>query len=96
VARPHVGMGVTKAAEDAMALADCIAQHGATAQALQAFEQLRLAPARAVVERARALGACMRVPDKAGVRRAVRTMMLETAIDLSATPLEKIADFAQV
>jgi 2-polyprenyl-6-methoxyphenol hydroxylase-like FAD-dependent oxidoreductase len=96
VARPHVGMGVTKAAEDAMALADCIAQHGATAQALQAFEQRRLAPARAVVERARALGACMRVPDKAGVRRAVRTMMLETAIDLSATPLEKIADFAQV
>jgi len=25
-----------------------------------------------------------------------RTMMLETAIDLSATPLEKITDFAQV
>lgn len=96
VARPHVGMGVTKAAEDAMALTDCIAQHGATPQALQAFEALRLAPAQAVVERARALGDCMRAQDKAGVRTAVRTMLLETAIDLSATPLEKITEFAQV
>jgi 2-polyprenyl-6-methoxyphenol hydroxylase-like FAD-dependent oxidoreductase len=59
VARPHVGMGVTKAAEDAMALADCIQAHGATPQALQAYETTRLAPSQAVVQRARALGAYM-------------------------------------
>lgn len=95
VARPHVGMGVTKAAEDAMALTDLIALHGATPQALQAFEQQRLRPAQAVVQRARALGAYMRDHGKAGTGNMARTMMLETAIDLSATPLEKITEFEQ-
>ena len=57
VARPHVGMGVTKAAEDAMALTDCITQYGANAQGLLAYEQMRLGPGQRVVERARVLGA---------------------------------------
>lgn len=93
VARPHVGMGVTKAAEDAMALTDLIALHGATPQALLAFEQQRLAPAQAVVQRARALGAYMKAQSKDGASSVARTMMLETAIDLSATPLEKLTEF---
>jgi 2-polyprenyl-6-methoxyphenol hydroxylase-like FAD-dependent oxidoreductase len=93
VARPHVGMGVTKAAEDAMALTDLIALHGATPQALQAFEQQRLAPAQAVVRRARALGDYMQVQTKGGASNVARTMMLETAIDLSATPLANIMQF---
>ena len=59
VARPHVGMGVTKAAEDASALTDCILAHGATAQALQAYQQLRVPASAAVVARARQLGAYM-------------------------------------
>lgn len=42
VARPHVGMGVTKAAQDAMALTDCIATHGATADGLMAYAQLQI------------------------------------------------------
>lgn len=57
VARPHVGMGVTKAAEDAMAVADCIRAHGATAAALQSYEALRLGPGQAVTRYARTLGA---------------------------------------
>jgi 2-polyprenyl-6-methoxyphenol hydroxylase-like FAD-dependent oxidoreductase len=57
VARPHVGMGVTKAAEDAMAVADCIRAHGATAAALQSYEALRLGPGQAVTRHARTLGA---------------------------------------
>jgi 2-polyprenyl-6-methoxyphenol hydroxylase-like FAD-dependent oxidoreductase len=93
VARPHVGMGVTKAAEDAMALTDLIALHGATPQALQAFERQRLAPARAVVQRARALGDYMRAQSKELASQRARTMMLETAIDLSGTPLDKLLEF---
>jgi 2-polyprenyl-6-methoxyphenol hydroxylase-like FAD-dependent oxidoreductase len=96
VARPHVGMGVTKAAEDAMALTDLIALHGATPKALLAFEQQRLPPAQAVVQRARVLGYYMRDHGKAGTGNMTRTMMLDTAIDLSATPLEKITEFEQV
>lgn len=96
VARPHVGMGVTKAAEDAMALTDLIARHGATPEALLAFERQRLAPAQAVVQRARALGAYMKAQSKDGASHVARTMMRETAIDLSAKPLEKIIQFEQV
>ena len=89
VARPHVGMGVTKAAEDASALTDCIGAYGATPQALQAFEQMRLAPCAAVVERARVLGAYMQAQGKTMptnstyLERDARSVMLQTAIDLS-------------
>jgi 2-polyprenyl-6-methoxyphenol hydroxylase-like FAD-dependent oxidoreductase len=91
VARPHVGMGVTKAAEDAMALADCIAAHGATSQALQAYEAQRSEPCLAVVQRGRMLGAYMQAlgqTSNAGgaqiAQRDARSVMLETAVDLSA------------
>ena len=59
VARPHVGMGVTKAAQDAVALSDSIRVHGASAAALQAYEAQRLPAGQAVVQRARELGAYM-------------------------------------
>jgi len=78
VARPHVGMGVTKAAEDADALTDAIALHGATPQALSAYEALRQPAGQAIIERARALGAHMQSPT-----RSRRGVMLETAIDLA-------------
>ncbi len=78
VARPHVGMGVTKAAQDADALTDAIAQHGATPAALSAYEGLRQPAGLAVIERARALGAHMQSPT-----RSRRGVMLETAIDLA-------------
>lgn len=93
VARPHVGMGVTKAAEDAMALTRCIDALGATPQALQAFEAARLAPCLAVVQRARALGAYMEAQTQQADRaihalaRDVREVMLKTAIDLSGSPV---------
>lgn len=100
VARPHVGMGVTKAAEDAMALTDCIAAHGATPEALQAFEQYRLASCTAVVERARALGAYLQA-QSAGrhsggptPQRDARSVMLETAIDLSDATRAQATEFA--
>ena len=100
VARPHVGMGVTKAAEDAMAVTDCIATHGATPAALQAFEQIRLAPCSAVVKRARELGAYMQVQGKTtqapeqGLERDARTVMLQTAIDLSVDHSAEATEFS--
>ena len=100
VARPHVGMGVTKAAEDAMALTDCIATHGATPAALQAFEQVRLAPCTAVVKRARVLGAYMQAQGKTtqapgqGLERDARSVMLQTAIDLSVDHTTQATEFS--
>ncbi len=99
VARPHVGMGVTKAAQDAMVLTDCIAEHGACPQALTAFEALRLAPGLAVVQRARALGAYMQAQTDTPTlsptfARDARSVMLETAIDLSHQPISAETQFS--
>lgn len=82
VARPHVGMGVTKAGEDALALADALARCGATPRAWQDYESQRLAPGRAVVERGRRLGAYLQA--RAHGRAAQRDpsdVLNETAID---------------
>ena len=94
VARPHVGMGVTKAADDALALRDAIGRHGATPLALQHYEHQRLAAGRAVVERARRLGAYLqaaahgdgaRRPQQAAPERDAQRVLEETAIDLALT-----------
>lgn len=89
VARPHVGMGVTKAMDDACALADAIQAHGATRQALQAYEAARLGPARAAVDRARWLGSYMQASASgraADVERTALSVLQETAIDLDLYP----------
>ncbi len=58
VARPHVGMGVTKAMEDAAALADALDAHpGDGEAALAAFDRTRHAAGAAIVARGRDLGA---------------------------------------
>ena len=90
VARPHVGMGVTKAGDDALALARAMASHGATPAALQAYEVERLAPGRSVVERARRLGAYLEAHARPALSAAARTpprdalrVLQQTAIDLA-------------
>ena len=57
VARPHVGMGTTKAAGDARALADHLARHDDIDAALAAYGAERLAYGQRVVRRGRHLGA---------------------------------------
>jgi 2-polyprenyl-6-methoxyphenol hydroxylase-like FAD-dependent oxidoreductase len=57
VARPHVGAGVSKAADDAAALTAALKQHDDVAAALRAFEAARLPENRLIIERARHLGA---------------------------------------
>jgi len=58
VARPHVGMGVTKGAGDALALADCLrSAKGNIAAGLKLYESRRLRFNAGVVARGRELGA---------------------------------------
>jgi 2-polyprenyl-6-methoxyphenol hydroxylase-like FAD-dependent oxidoreductase len=86
VARPHIGMGVTKAAQDAVALADAIGVHGATPQALLAYQKNRLPEGQTAVARARWLGAYMQAQTHAlsaqQAGRSAHDVMTETAIDL--------------
>ena len=56
LARPHVAAGVTKAAEDAMALVTALQAHGDVASALAAFERERMAVNRRIMARGRELG----------------------------------------
>jgi 2-polyprenyl-6-methoxyphenol hydroxylase-like FAD-dependent oxidoreductase len=95
VARPHVGMGVTKAAEDAVALAECIARHGANPAAADAYQELRLAVGQAVVRRGRDLGAYMqsqgmKTAAAPEVRRDAETVLRQTAVDLALAGVEEM------
>ena len=90
VGRPHVGMGVTKAGDEAMAIAKHIANLGATPEALQAYGGERLRLGQQVVARAQYLGRYMQAQGSKGARdddklkRNASTVMAETAIDISA------------
>ena len=78
-----------------MALTDCIAQHGANAHALLAYELMRLTPGQAVVDRARVLGAYMQANAQMALPGAVAAplvrnaydVMMQTAVDLSTTQI---------
>lgn len=83
VARPHVGMGVTKAADDARAISDALRAHGATPQAWLAYQSQRLHAGQLAVDRARWLGTYMQSQIQAkDVQRNSEEVMSETAIDL--------------
>ncbi len=84
VARPHIGMGVAKAAEDAVALADAIHTHGANPAALAAYAKVRLPAGRSAVQRARWLGSYVKSPYGQAQPMAQRQhqAIYETAIDL--------------
>ncbi len=90
VARPHVGMGVTKAGDDALALVAAIARHGATPAALLDFERQRLLPGQYVVELSRRLGAYMQAQGGSNAERGAAesqrdamNVLRQTAIDLA-------------
>jgi 2-polyprenyl-6-methoxyphenol hydroxylase-like FAD-dependent oxidoreductase len=67
VARPHVGAGVSKACEDATALADAVAADDIE-PALIRFEAQRLSVGRRIIERARHLGAYLQATQTAAER----------------------------
>ena len=61
VVRPHVGAGVTKAAEDALALADALEVEPDLPAALARYEAIRAPVGQHIMRRARHLGAYMQV-----------------------------------
>ncbi|MDE2274985.1 MAG: FAD-dependent monooxygenase [Burkholderiales bacterium] len=85
VARPHVGMGVTKAGDDARALAASIAEFGATPAALARYAALRQPIGAAVVERGRQLGAYLQARSRTSsepvAERSVEAVLRQTAVD---------------
>jgi 2-polyprenyl-6-methoxyphenol hydroxylase-like FAD-dependent oxidoreductase len=86
VARPHVAAGVSKAADDATALADALAAEVDVAAALRRFEAARLPIGRRIIERARHLGAYLQAEQSAEERtRSARhgipeAVLAETAV----------------
>jgi 2-polyprenyl-6-methoxyphenol hydroxylase-like FAD-dependent oxidoreductase len=96
VARPHVGMGVTKAMQDALALADAVTVHGPTPAALAAYAAARVPAGQQVVQRSRRLGAYMQACGQQGGTdhsRDARTVMAETAVDLDLYPSPESLQF---
>jgi len=98
VARPHVGMGVSKAGDDAVALAAAIARLDSTPQALRHYEAQRLPAGAAVVERARRLGAYLESQAQQQGPQAQRSaddVMRQTAIEArhfdAVTPTKQAA-----
>jgi 2-polyprenyl-6-methoxyphenol hydroxylase-like FAD-dependent oxidoreductase len=86
VARPHVAAGVSKAAEDALALAEALEGSDDVAAALRRFEARRLPVNTRIIERARHLGAYLQATQTAEERaRSERhgipaAVMAETAV----------------
>jgi 2-polyprenyl-6-methoxyphenol hydroxylase-like FAD-dependent oxidoreductase len=85
VARPHVGAGVVKAAQDAVALADALATGSDIGPALHAFESVRLPVGRRIVARARDLGAAMQAQHASRRERAMAERYREPAAVLADT-----------
>jgi len=79
VARPHVGAGVSKAADDAAALAAAL-EGDDIAVALRRFERDRLPQNNRIIERARHLGAYLQATQSAGDRGQVARHSVPEAI----------------
>jgi 2-polyprenyl-6-methoxyphenol hydroxylase-like FAD-dependent oxidoreductase len=86
VARPHVGAGVAKAADDAAALAAALSRHDDVEAALRAFEAARLPDNKRIIERARHLGAYLQATRteaeeaRAGRHSTNSAVLAETAL----------------
>jgi 2-polyprenyl-6-methoxyphenol hydroxylase-like FAD-dependent oxidoreductase len=82
VARPHVGAGVTKAALDAVCLADALAGKGDLTAALARYDDERRAAGAAVIARARYLGAYLEAyaAGAATVERRPATVLAEYGV----------------
>ncbi|HSD53979.1 MAG TPA: FAD binding domain-containing protein [Burkholderiales bacterium] len=88
VARPHVGMGVLKAGDDALALVDRLVAHGDDVEAaVAAYERDRQPYGMKVIARARHLGAYLQAQIRSDAERAmaeryrtVEAVLRETAV----------------
>jgi 2-polyprenyl-6-methoxyphenol hydroxylase-like FAD-dependent oxidoreductase len=86
VARPHVAAGVSKAADDAAALADALTAESDVPSALKRFEATRLPENTRIIERARHLGAYLQATQtqeekaRAGMHSTDGAVIAETAV----------------
>jgi 2-polyprenyl-6-methoxyphenol hydroxylase-like FAD-dependent oxidoreductase len=86
VARPHVAAGVSKAADDAAALADALTAGPDVPSALKRFEAVRLPENARIIERARHLGAYLQATQtqeekaRAGMHSTDGAVIAETAV----------------
>ena len=86
VARPHVAAGVSKAADDAAALAEALTAEPDVPAALKRFEAARLDENHRIIERARHLGAYLQATQtqeeqaRAGVHSTDAAVIAETAV----------------
>jgi len=69
VARPHVGAGVAKAAEDALSLAEALDGSADAEAALKQYEQARIPAGERIIARARHLGAYVQADLKTDAER---------------------------
>jgi 2-polyprenyl-6-methoxyphenol hydroxylase-like FAD-dependent oxidoreductase len=86
VARPHVAAGVSKAADDAAALAQALQAEADVVAALKRFEAARLRENTLIIERARHLGAYLQATQtqeertRAGIHSTDAAVIAETAV----------------
>lgn len=85
VVRPHVGAGVTKAAEDALALADALDAAEDIDAALRRYEAVRLPAGQRIVRRARHLGAYMQAHLATAEERAAAALHHSPAAVMAET-----------
>jgi 2-polyprenyl-6-methoxyphenol hydroxylase-like FAD-dependent oxidoreductase len=85
VARPHVAAGVSKAADDATALANALDQSDDVEAALRRYEAARLPDNNKIIERARHLGAYLQASQTAEERtRSARHAIPQAVLDETA------------
>ena len=86
VARPHVAAGVSKAADDAAALASALTAESNVESALKRYEAARLPENHRIIERARHLGAYLQATQtqeekaRAGLHSTDGAVIAETAV----------------
>jgi 2-polyprenyl-6-methoxyphenol hydroxylase-like FAD-dependent oxidoreductase len=92
VARPHLGVGVLKAAQDAHALVESVTgDEGSVADRLARYERVRLPPGRDAVRAARLLGAFIERRLEAPWSDPTLGLTPARLLELSATPAERSA-----
>jgi 2-polyprenyl-6-methoxyphenol hydroxylase-like FAD-dependent oxidoreductase len=85
VARPHVGAGVAKAADDAMTLVQALAESANIAAALWRFEATRVPAGERIIARARHLGAYVQADFKSEEERRYAAQHQEPEAVLNET-----------
>jgi 2-polyprenyl-6-methoxyphenol hydroxylase-like FAD-dependent oxidoreductase len=92
VARPHVGVGVLKAGQDALALADALAECDSIPQAIARYEAERLPAGKRALHHARNLGAFIQRGLDSPTDDPSLNLPLERIIRISGRPVEHVIE----